>query len=311
MFRVGGQVLGGAVNLGLDVHRNHPGSVSYNVYLVFIALQAAGPFIGLLLTVPHKVERTDGITVSCSIPKEQSVLEELTATGKLFISKRWLLVIPLVAQSVFAEAVFFTFEGLWFSVRARALASFLSGIVAMIAGNVLGAFLDRTNWSERSRARYSFLILITLQGAWWVWGTIIVTQFHRSQPNYDWTDAGFGKGFAWFLFMVMSFQMNYMYLYFIIGHLSRNSAEIIRFAGLLRGTESASQAVSVCQLASAINKTQLLILSSVVWCREHQHYGPGRRCVSQFWSLGHLHHPGVVRDQGNWRQVQQVSKRER
>lgn len=58
--------------------------------------------------------------------------------------------------------------------------------------------------------------------------------------------------------------MNYMYLcvdmlllrtetckligrrYFIIGHLAQSPAEIVRLAGLLRGTESASQAVSVC-----------------------------------------------------------------
>lgn len=120
-------------------------------------------------------------------------------TGKLFLSKRYLLIIPLIAQSVFAEAVFFTFEGLWFTVRARALASFLSGIMAMIGGNVLGAFLDRTKWSERSRGRYSFLILATLQGAWWTYGAIIVTQYRQIRPTYDWTSDGFGKGFAWFL----------------------------------------------------------------------------------------------------------------
>ena len=32
--------------------------------------------------------------------------------------------------------------------------------------------------------------------------------------------------------------------YFVIGHLAKNDAEIIRLAGLLRGTESAAQAVS-------------------------------------------------------------------
>lgn len=214
MFRVGGQVLGGAVNLGLNVRRNEAGKVSYGVYEVFIALQAAAPFIGLLLTAPSKVQRTDGIAVSCSIPKEQSILAELKATGLLFITKRYLLIIPLIAQSVFAEAVFFTFEGLWFTVRARALASFISGIAAMIGGNILGAFIDRQKWSERARGRWSFLILVTLQGAWWIWGTIIVTQFRATQPPpvFDWTSPGFGKGFAWFFFMVMSFQMNYLYL---------------------------------------------------------------------------------------------------
>ena len=35
--------------------------------------------------------------------------------------------------------------------------------------------------------------------------------------------------------------------YFVIGHIARNDAEIIRLAGLLRGTESAAQAVSVCE----------------------------------------------------------------
>lgn len=59
----------------------------------------------------------------------------------------------------------------------------------------------------------AFAAILTLQGAWWIWGMIIVTEYHRTQPNYDWVDAGFGRGFAWFLLMVMSFQLNYMYLY--------------------------------------------------------------------------------------------------
>jgi hypothetical protein len=35
-----------------------------------------------------------------------------------------------------------------------------------------------------------------------------------------------------------------MYLYFVMASIAKNDAEIIRYAGLLRGTESASQAVS-------------------------------------------------------------------
>lgn len=37
-----------------------------------------------------------------------------------------------------------------------------------------------------------------------------------------------------------------------MGHLARNDAEIIRLSGLLRGTESASQAVSVREAASIV-----------------------------------------------------------
>lgn len=38
--------------------------------------------------------------------------------------------------------------------------------------------------------------------------------------------------------------MNYLFLYFIIGNLAVNESEVIRYAALLRGTESAWQAVS-------------------------------------------------------------------
>lgn len=71
-FRVAGQVLGGAINLGLNADRDEAGAVSYKVYQVFIALQACAPFVGLFVTAPKKVTRTDGVRVSCSIPRDQS-----------------------------------------------------------------------------------------------------------------------------------------------------------------------------------------------------------------------------------------------
>ena len=196
----------------MNAHRNQAGSVSYSVYEVFIALQAAAPLVGLLLSKPSSVQRADGVAVSCGIPKSQSIVSELAATGRAFISRRFLLIVPLIAQAVFAEAVYFTFEGLWLTVRARALGSFLSGIVALAAGNVLGAFLDSRKLSLSFRSRWALGVILTLQGAWWIWGTIIVTVFRRTQPVYDWADPGFGKAFAWFLFQVMGFQINYLYL---------------------------------------------------------------------------------------------------
>lgn len=42
----------------------------------------------------------------------------------------------------------------------------------------------------------------------------------------------------------MGFQMNYLFCYFLMGQLATNESEVIRYAALLRGTESAWQAVS-------------------------------------------------------------------
>lgn len=83
-----------------------------------------------------------------------------------------------------------------------------------------------------------------LQGAWWLWATILVTRFHRTRDSFDWTSPGFGSAFAVFLILTLGFQVNYLFLYFIIHNLSRDEAEVIRYAALLRGTESAWQALS-------------------------------------------------------------------
>ena len=184
--------------------------MSYKVYLAFIALQALGPLVGLLVNQPSKVQRKDGVRVDMSITNGS--LRELQLTMKLFFSKKFLLLVPLIGQSVYTEAVMFTYESLWFSVRARALGSFLSGIVAIVAGNLLGAFLDARKLTLKTRARGSFSTVLGLQGAWWIWATILVTDFHRTKPTYDWVDPGFGRAIALFLLWVAGFQLNYLYL---------------------------------------------------------------------------------------------------
>lgn len=209
-FRLGGQIIGGAINLGINANRDEAGAVSYVVYLVFIGLQALGPFAGLLLNEPSQVQRTDGVPVKLEIT--EGSLAELKATAKMFFSKNFLLIVPLISQAVYSEAVVFTYQSLWFTVRARALGSFLSGIVAMTAGNLLGAFLDHTGLKLRTRARWAFVAILTLQGGWWIWATVLVTEFHKMQPTYDWADPGFARGFALSLFMIIGFQIQYLYL---------------------------------------------------------------------------------------------------
>ena len=209
-FRVGGQILGGAISLGINAHRSKEGSVSYAVYLVFIALQALGPFAGLLLNKPSKVQRKDNIPVRLQVNNTIGV--ELREMSKLFISRKFLLVVPFICQAVYTEAVMFSYEDLWFTVRARALGSFLSGIVALIAGNLLGAFLDTKSISLKTRTRSAFFFVVGWQGLCWIWATVNTTDFHKTIPVYDWVDPGFGRAFALFLFWVAGFQLNYMYL---------------------------------------------------------------------------------------------------
>lgn len=209
-FRVGGQILGGAISLGINSKRATAGSVSYTVYIIFIVLQALGPFTGLFLNKPSQVQRKDGIPVQLRVTN--SVGFELKSMVKLFFSRKFLLIVPFICQAVYTEAVMFSYEGLWFSVRARALGSFLSGIIALTIGNLLGAFLDTKSISLKTRTRSAFLFVVSWQGMCWIWATVNTTEFNKTNPAYDWLDPGFGKAFALFLFWVAGFQLNYMYL---------------------------------------------------------------------------------------------------
>lgn len=310
-FRVGGQILGGAINLGINANRSTAGSVSYTVYLVFIALQALGPFAALLLNKPSRVQRTDGLPVRLGI--SHSPLYELKAMAKLFIRRDFLLIVPLIVQAVFTEAVMFTFLSLWFSVRARALGSFLSGIIALIVGNLLGAFLDSRKLSLRSRSRGAFFVVLGLQGAWWVWATVIVTEYHRTLPSYDWADAGFGRGFALYLFWVAGFQLNYMYLYvsclglglWVCAHKLGSLSSAIwrrvkkRLSGWPVSYVGQSQPRRLYRYATSPDGTMLL-LTPVVWpgqCQDHELCG---QHLPELRFVGHRSATCVACDQGDW-----------
>lgn len=191
IFRVGGQVIGGAINLGSNAKNNGAGKVSYSVFEVFIALQALGPFVGILLNSPSKVQRTDGMSVRLHI--KQRTRDELRSTIKLLVSRQYLSIVPLIVQAVYAEAAMFSYQNLWFSVRSRALGSFVSGIAALTGGNLVGAFLDSRAISLKTRTRATFIGILTLQGGLWIWGTVLATEFNKTQPTYDWVDPEFDK----------------------------------------------------------------------------------------------------------------------
>ncbi|KXS15294.1 hypothetical protein M427DRAFT_135249 [Gonapodya prolifera JEL478] len=213
-FRVTGQLLGGAINLGLNADRNVAGKVNPTVYLIFIAVQCVGPFAAIFLPSPERVQRTDGLPVKQA--NDTSILKELKATARP-VSTKFLLLIPLISQAVFPEAFFNTNLALHFSVRARTLGSLLSAFLALTVGNVLGLFK---------------------------WSTVIQQEYRHTGTVLDWADAGFLRGFLLYVFLVAIFQAQYLLLYHVVGNVVENNEDTIRAAGLLRATESPAQAVS-------------------------------------------------------------------
>lgn len=79
--------------------------------------------------------------------------------------------------------------------------------------------------------------------------------------------------------------------YFVVGNLAADEEEVVRISALLRGMESAVQAVSV---SAMLLKLLWMVLMSVVWveqCRDHGFCGWD---LPQLWPLGHLAAAGVA-----------------
>ncbi|KAL9938394.1 hypothetical protein V8E36_003017 [Tilletia maclaganii] len=209
-WRVLGQLIGGIINLALNATASGAGSISTNTYLVFIILQALGPAAAFFLNPPAKVQRRDGSPVYLDI--SNNTKDELRAMLKLFIKPRTLLLLPLIFQTTFSESLTGTYAASYFSVRSRALGSLLSAIVAQLANFLLGFFLDWSKLTINRRSRFAFIGLYTFAGGMWIFALL----------------------FNWL----------YELTYWIVGAINDDPSELIRLTSIVRGVESAGQAVS-------------------------------------------------------------------
>jgi len=98
-----------------------------------------GPFIGLGLTKPEKVERRDGKRVDLRIVGDPWV--EMRETTRLFFGRRFLLIVLFIGQAVFAEAVFFTYLACEFEMSVGTIWEILTVLGSVVFGSVESAGL--------------------------------------------------------------------------------------------------------------------------------------------------------------------------
>ncbi|UZJ51440.1 hypothetical protein CBS101457_000760 [Exobasidium rhododendri] len=242
MFRVAGQLVGGAVNLGLNIHNDKAGSLSTNTYLVFVVLQCLGPLFALLISLPHQVQRKDGTPVLLNL--NPNIKSELLAMVKILQTRKVLLLLPLIWQGTFSEALIGTYAAENFTVRSRALGSLLSAIVAALACYILGFYLDCQRWSINKRGITAFASIYVMQLAWWAWAIYEMNLYHKTKPTLDFGQSEWSRGFAVYIFLQIGFNLMYEYIYWLIGASNDEPGEIVRLSSIIRSVESAGQAVS-------------------------------------------------------------------
>lgn len=243
-FRNFGNIIGGAISLGINVNLNQQGQVGYQTYLGFIAIQCLGCVIGLLLSNPEKVVRDDGTMIAASTDTIHWKTEA-KAMWKRGKSKPILLLTPLFWYFGWIQAYPGTYLATYFTVRSRALGSFLSAIVGTIATWLGGSLVD-IPWSSnrKHRALATWTLIAALNSTTWIWAVFIQNEYRHTNPVLDWGDQRtFGRGFGIYLFERLSVGIVENYIYWCIGNLSDSPGEQIRYSSLLRGIETAGVAV--------------------------------------------------------------------
>ncbi|KAI0109790.1 MFS general substrate transporter [Daldinia grandis] len=255
-YRNSGSILGGVINLAFNYRGRTTGKLDWRTYIVFVALQCLGPVCSLLLTPPEKVVRRNGSRVQLS--ERISDLEELKALTRVLLRKDFLLIIPYFVYVTWELPYISAYLSLYFSVRSRALASLVSAIAQVVTTLAFGAFLDWTRVSLNKRARYGYIAIMILIGGCWIWGVIIQNEYTHHKPALDWDDAGFGRGWALYIFWQINFSLTYNFGFWLIGFLAREPKEIVRYMSIARAAESAGQCIS-----SGISSTSAPLISAL------------------------------------------------
>lgn len=242
--RIVGQMIGGSVTLGVNAGNREKGHISVKIYFIFISIQALGPFVAALLSSPDKVQRSDRSPVSLDLPR--SLKTELNIMCKLLCRKEILLLLPMIIQSAFSEAFFSTYNATYFTVRSRALASLVASTCVIIANFMLGFFPDWKRPTVNTRAIVAFVLIYAFELSFYIYAMVVTKEYERrdTPPVLDWADDGFGRGVCVYILMLVGFNLMYEYLYWLIGTVNRSGGDIVRLSAVVRGVESAGQAIS-------------------------------------------------------------------
>ncbi|KAF2500056.1 MFS general substrate transporter [Lophium mytilinum] len=248
-YRNGGSIIGGVINLAFNYAGKKTGKLDWRTYIVFVVLQCFGPAVGCLLSPPEKVQRRNGTKVQLS--ERIHTKDEIKAVLKLLARKDFLLVVPFFIYVTWNQPYVSAYVSLYFTVRARALASLVGAVSQICATLIMGSFLDWQRFSLNTRAKVSYIAMMLLLGGCWVWGIVVQRGYSHHKPALDWNDSGFGRGWALYVFWQVNFALTYNYGYWLVGYMAKEHREIVRYTSVVRAVEAAGQCV-----ASGISSTK-------------------------------------------------------
>ncbi|RKF53634.1 UNC93-like protein 2 [Golovinomyces cichoracearum] len=207
--------------------------------------ECTGLVWALNLTPTRLVLRRNGHRIRMS--PLRSWTQEFVALRLLAQQKKtWVLFIPAF-YSFYHGGTLSSYLSLHFSIRSRALTSFIAPCVTVPSVVAYGRYLlDLDQWSQQRRAKIAVLIWIVPQMISFIWIGFENRRIDNGIQILDY-DQNLGEWtFAVlpFIILFISGCLTQLSLYWIIGILSENISATSQLGGLFRAFEMAGQATS-------------------------------------------------------------------
>ncbi|KAF4830551.1 UNC93-like protein 2 [Colletotrichum siamense] len=263
-----GPLVGGAISLALNIKTSEKGKVTYTTYLGLVAISSLGAPFALLLSQPQKVVRTDGTKIPYM--KQTNFATEARAIWKQLRNKYMLLLIPVFLAGQFGTTYQGNYLTTYFTVRSRALASFLTAVVGAAANLITGAILDVKSLERSAKSKAVYLVILVFVTAAWIWNAVIETRLSSmaDPPSFDLGDgAFFNSAFTVYMFFKFFYEMLQTYIYWLMAEIkgAQGDGDIARTTGILRSWESIGSTIAYAVGATHWPNKNQMILGFTLW----------------------------------------------
>ncbi|KAJ5236220.1 hypothetical protein N7489_006311 [Penicillium chrysogenum] len=263
-----GPLVGGAISLALNVNTAHVGKVTYTTYLGLVAISSLGAPFALLLSQPQDVIRSNGTKIPYM--KKTSFAIEARAIWKQLSNKYMLLLIPVFLAGQFGTTYQGNYLTTYFTVRSRALASFLTAVVGASANVVTGIFLDLKFLSRETRSKVVYIFVLVFVTGSWTWNAIVETKLSRmaEPPAFDLGDGPFfNSAFTVYIFFRFFYEVLQTYIYWLMAEIkgAQGDGDIARTTGILRSWESIGSTIAYAVGATHWPNLNQMALGFALW----------------------------------------------
>ncbi|CAG8001230.1 unnamed protein product [Penicillium salamii] len=259
-----GSIIASSVQLALNFGNDKQGSISSETYLVLIALQCLGLPLALLISPIDELIRNDG--TKPARPERTTFAEGFRRFWRIMKRPEIAALIPIFLTSQWAQ----TYEGnyltTYFTVRSRALASFVITLLGLAVNMVFGWFLDYDRLSRATRARAGWIILVITYTITYIYNLVLEAEYEKTSPVFDIETPGFARAVAVYCIFFIPYNAFSVWGYWILGCFDDKIENLTFSAAVLRSGESLASTISYALGASkSVSLLKNILVASVLF----------------------------------------------